>query len=319
MNRVVLALLGCVLATAALCESSLEPGAIPDPGLRDDAKPKYEREQRTGRPARPDLIDDVIVKLPRAELNFKEAGSTDETCEKLTYDIFVNRLPHARSTMELRSTEKNDKPVWRATLSTRSNRAATLFYDVRDNVVSTFDEKGGFSRFFSMDRKEGDAHVVERINFNNEKDKMEATYERPKPSLNGNNEIRWVTTTIPLTGKVLDPLSAVYFLRDRDLNLKALQPDKQKPALVLPICSDRHVFNTSFYVVGIDHPDVDGLKDRTSVVFEIDAPFKGLFERVGRVRIWVDAATGVVLRLRSETPIGPMEAVLSDHSHSPLD
>ena len=312
--------LAASIALAAEPRTPVEPGPVLDPGLRDNATPPSERDRskRSNRVIRPDFIDEIIVKLPAAEMNFK-AGAADDTCEKLVYDITVNRLPHAKATFELRSSEKDDKPVWNATLSTRSNRAATLFYEVRDTIRSTFDEKAGFSRFFFMDRKEGDAHVIERITMNYEKDKMEATYERQKPSLNNNNEVRWVPTTITLTDKVLDPLSAVYYLRSKGLDLKSMQPGKTTPALTLPICTERHVFNTNFYAVGIDHPDIGNLKDRECVVFEIDAPFKGLFERVGRVKVWVDVKKGVVLKMKSETPIGPAEAILSEHIHSPLE
>ena len=69
--------------------------------------------------------------------------------------------------------------------------------------------------------------------------------------------------------------------------------ERSSVAITLPICTDRHVWNTNLFAVGLDHPDIGNLKNRECIVFEIDAPFRGLFERVGKMRVWFDVKTGL--------------------------
>ena len=320
------AMLVCLLAAAivwpcgdAQSGEAPEIGSVPDPGLRSGVADKDKRAKSRLNPPDPFLETITIVEFKPIELPLK-AGATDESAERLEYDININRLPAGKAVLELRKQEKYKDaipvPVWSAKLNTRSNRALTLMYDVRDEARSVFDAKGGFSRFFYMDRKEGDAKVSEKITFNYI-GAMSAAYERPKTGLDG--QIKWIASTIPLSTKALDPLGAIYVLRAPGLKLENIQPSKSKAAIVLPICSDRHVWNTNLYAVGIDHPDAGNLKNRACVIFEVDAPYRGLFEHIGKPRIWVDIKTGVILKMTAETPIGPAEATLSEFRNSPLN
>ncbi|HLX64713.1 MAG TPA: DUF3108 domain-containing protein, partial [Planctomycetota bacterium] len=258
-----------------------------------------------------------IVPLPPFEMqpDFKNPEDKDAVIEKLQYDITVDRFPAGKVEIEVKRQENyksQPTPVFVVTMKTHSNRAFGFRYDVDDTAHSTFDAKGGFSRFFHMDRKEGGAKVVEKITFNYSKDTMAATYERPRLG----DEQKWATSTIPLTGKSLDPLCAIFYLRSfaqpsAELKLKDIPIGKTVPAITLPICSDRHVWNTKLYKVGEDHHDIGDRKNQVCAVFEIDAPFKGLFERVGKMRVWVDVKTGLAVKMTAEIPIGAAEAVLN--------
>jgi hypothetical protein len=170
--------------------------------------------------------------------------------------------------------------------------------------------------------------VAERITFDYQTAVMAATYERPR--VGADEKLKWATSTIPLTGKVLDPLGAVYYLRsfassapnidpNSALNLKNIQPSKTKAALTLPVCSDRHVWNTNLYCIGRENIDLGSLKDRECLIFEVDAPFRGLFERKGKMRVWIDIETGVTIKMTAEIAIGLAEALLNikkDHSEN---
>lgn len=241
--------------------------------------------------------------------------------ERLVYDIRVSGVPAGKALFEVKRTEvyAGDKDVWAITLETRSNRAVSLFYDVRDQARTLVDVKGGFSRYFRIDRKEGDARGQEKISFTYDIGNMEAQYERPR------SDGQWRTHIIPLTGKVLDPLSVIYYLRTfaqtpsqpGGMELKNL---KVTDSFVLPICTDRRVWNTRVNVVQrILSEDFGALKARQCIVVEPEAEFKGLFERKGKMRIWIDIATGIPLKMTVEIPIGPAEVILSEHSNSPLD
>ncbi len=322
-----LALLSCVaLVPAARAESADSPGgSVPDPGLRDNlnGKDKSRSVPKSRLSSDPFLEMNDIKELKEVTLPLN-AGVTDADAETLEYDINLYHLPAGKAVLTLKKKEKYKDalpvPVWEANLSTRSNRAMSLKTDVKDEVRSTFDAKGGFSRFFYMDRKEGDAKVTEKITFNYV-GAMSAMYERPKTS--ADDKISWVSSTIQMTTKALDPLCAAYYLRaytmkNSALRLADIPLSKNTPAIVLPVCTDRHVWNTNLFAVGKDHPDVGKLKNRECLIFEIDAPYRGLFERVGRPRIWVDIETGVIVKVTAETPFGPAEVLLSKFENSPL-
>ncbi|MEI6232106.1 MAG: DUF3108 domain-containing protein [Planctomycetota bacterium] len=318
-------------AHAAFAESAPAIGSVPDPGLQSDAgrKDRVPPKKQARAVTKFDTLDDEIVDLPQQGKQYPNfdlrliAGSTDETIERLVYDISVNRLPAGKAEFELKRLEKygkatNPVPVFAASMTTRSNRAMSLMYEVRDRVSSIFDAKGGFSRVFSMDRREGESRVAERITFNYDKDSISALYERPRQD--EDKDAKWISSTIQMTGKAVDPLAALYFMRSNAINLKNIVPGKTKAAITLPVCSDRHVWNTRMYAVGLDHIDIGTFKNRECLIVEVDAPFRGLFEHVGKTRVWFDVEKGVVVKMTAEIPIGPAEAILNldESKNSPL-
>jgi hypothetical protein len=232
--------------------------------------------------------------------------------EKLVYDIRVGGIPAGKAALEVARMGPMDgesgPAIWAVMLTVRANRALSFLHDVRNQARSWIDVKGGFSRFYRNTRREGQVHIEERLRISYDIGKMEASYERP------GHDDQWRSHAIPLTGKVLDPLSAVYYLRSLSLaNLKA------GDEIVLPVCADRRVWKTKLRVVDPSHPeDIGYLKRRGCVVVEVDAEFQGLFQRKGTMRVWLDVATGIPLRMRVELPIGPAEVTLSEAREAPL-
>jgi hypothetical protein len=240
------------------------------------------------------------------------AGLGLKVGERLLYDIRVNGIPAGKALLKIRSIEAVDgdkgPQVWVAELHTRSTRAASLLYDVNDSARSRIDVKGGFSRFFNIERHEGDVRAEERITFGYDIGSMEAVCDRPR------NDSQRRTHTIPLTGKALDPLAAIYYLRA--ISLRNLQPGN---TIRLPICADRRLWNTVVRVVAPKPgEDVGCPQGRQYVAVEPDAEFRGLFERKGGMRILLDAETGVPLKMFVELPIGPAEVTLTESVGSPL-
>jgi hypothetical protein len=244
-----------------------------------------------------------LADLPPADLRLKKG-------ERLVYDIRVNGIPAGNSVLEVTGVEGEEKgpEKWVIELFTRSSRAVSwLFYDVDDHAFSRIDTKKGFSRAYWMKRNEGEVKSREEIGFTYDIGNMEAEYRRPRP----NGQLR--ISKIPLAGKVLDPLAAVYYLRA--LKLRELQPGA---VVYLPICADARVWNTGLKVERFETCDAGQLRGRQCVVIEPQADFRGLFERKGRMLVWVDVETGIPLRLTAEIPIGPAEAMLSKAEGSPL-
>jgi hypothetical protein len=283
--------LGGVLLACSLARAETSPETIRSkvPGERD----------RRSRPV------EVVQDFTEVKLDL-QAG------ELLSYDIRINGLPAGKAHLEVTRQDKNAKgqAVWVLSLEIRSNRAVSLMYEVHNKSRSQLDVDGGFSRFFNLEKNEGDVKSQEKASFRYDIGNMEATYER----LRGDE--KWRTYHIPLTSKVLDPLSAIYYLRG--VPRHDVVPNRDKPFVTLPICADRRVWNTEVFAVERPHLDVGGLKNRECLVIEPQVEFRGLFERKGRMRVWVDVQTGIPLKLTAETPIGSAEAVLSEYANCPL-
>lgn len=232
--------------------------------------------------------------------------------ERLLYDIRVNGIPAGKALLKIRSVEAVDgdkgPQVWVTELYVQSTRAASVLYDVSCIACSRIDVKGGFARLYRVERKEGDVRADEKLRFTYDIGSMGAVSERPR------SDGQWRTHMIPLTGKSLDPLAAIYYLRS--LNLRSLLPGS---AIRLPICADRRLWNTLVRVVAPKPgEDVGCPKGRAYVAVEPDVEFRGLFERKGGMRILLDAESGVPLKMFVELPIGPAEVIITETIGSPL-
>ncbi len=255
-----------------------------------------------------DKTPEVIPELAKAALKLTVG-------ESLVYDIRVNGMPAGKAALEVQKLDTMEPnpgspSVWIVTLNTKSNHAISLFYDVRDRATSKIDVLGGFSRFCHLDKKDGDVKDEEVVNFDYDYKNMQATYERRRLV-----DDKWRSHTIPLKGNVLDPLSAIYYLRSLDFT-----KFKAKDTLDLPICTDRRVWATRMkFLDSIQTGDFGDLKNRKYVKILTDPPFKGLFVKKGSMVVCVDVETGIPLRLNVEIPIGSAEVELSEHVKSPFD
>jgi hypothetical protein len=231
--------------------------------------------------------------------------------ERLVYDIRVNGIPAGKAELEVRKVEpfgaENGPLVWVVDLDIRSNRAVSLFYDVRIRARSWIDMKAGFSRSYHITRREGDVKAEERITFKYDIGDMQAAYERPR----ADGQVR--KYTLPLSGKTLDPLAALYYIRALDVDALV--------ASGLPICADRRVWNTRFKLSseGRSFEDIGKLKHRECIAIEPQLEFQGLFERKGQPTVWLDVKTMIPVKMKVEIPIGTAEVVLSEYENSPLD
>lgn len=242
--------------------------------------------------------------------------------ERLVYDIRVNGVPAGKTQFEVRKKEvfggENGPEVFTVTLETRSNRAVSLFYEVRDRSRSMLDAKAGFSRFYHLDCHEGELDREERISFKYDYGNMEATYERARRAEQKDEAKKdWRRCQVPLLGKALDPLSALYYLRCVDLKA-VLARDENNRFFFLPICADRRVWNTKIVVSQGEPLSFAGLKKRPTVRLAPEVSFQGLFERKGDMAIQLDAETNIPVRMVVEVPIGTAEVVLDKFSGCPL-
>lgn len=294
---------GALLLALSLCAALYaETGAVSDrpPGLGAPERPAKSRTLE-----------------PDVELAPKELGLT--VGEQLIYDIKVEGVPSGKVLLEVkREDDYEGKRVWLARIEIRSNRAVSLYYDVASQGRSFIDTKGGFTRNYYMDRHEGEVNYEERISFKYDIGNMEATYERPAhPEKEAKYKDLRKYPPILLSTKVLDPLAALYYIRKIDFE-SILQQSEDKRFFVLPICTDRRVWNTKVMVCGHSYEDFAGLTHRECISLVPLAEFKGLFERKSTMALLVDVKTGIPVKMKVEVPIGTAEVELSSYSRCPL-
>ncbi len=246
-----------------------------------------------------DTLDPPSFPLGRIKVN-----------EKLTYQIWWNGIKAGMTilrVLERRPHLHPDGPmVWRIRMDTRSNRLLSNFYPVKDKALSIMDVHSGRSRFFSMQKREGDYHFMERIRFDYRIGAFTATYEKPRP------DGKWrYYDPIPLDGKVLDPLCALYYLRgDVDLNAQGV---------VVPICTDRKVWQTKIKKVAREQLWIPELAEKQWCAIVVpECAFNGLFQRRSQMKIWLHEQTRVPVKMEVETPIGFCVVKLHAHENSPL-
>lgn len=257
--------------------------------------------------------------------------------EQLEYEIRWNGIPAGRTFMRVRKREgypdKQGPEVWNVRMDTRSTRLLSHFYAVKDKAITLIDVKGGFSRYFYQNKREGAYKAEERIRADYTAARMEVHYEQSRP------DDRLSTQTIPLAGKVLDPLAALYYMRSIDFgaNLReraelAAAADTGKLSraeydrklkdlrIILPICTERRVWNTELTPIAREPLDLPGVGKKQPCVLVIPhCEFNGLFQRRGELRMWVHEATRVPVKLEVEIPIGACEVLLDRHLNSPFE
>jgi hypothetical protein len=267
--------------------------------------------------AKAEQTAEVIADLPLKDLGLREG-------ETLTYDIQVNGVPVGKAQIEIikrEPYEQNGPEVWVAKLEVRSNRAISLFYEVRDENTSRIDVKGGFSRFFHQREHEGNVRQEEFTRFKYEYAKAEADCELARWPENdkGGEDKGYRVYQIPLAGKVLDPLAAIYYLRKVDFGAIEARKEKKERYFQLPICASQRIWNTKILVKERSNEDFANLKGRPCICIVPLAEFKGLFERKGNMEIWLDAETKIPVKMRVEVPIGTAEVLLTSFSTAPLN
>jgi hypothetical protein len=240
--------------------------------------------------------------------------------EHLIYDVRVNGVPAGKAQFDVRRAEPvggdNGPQVWVATMELRSNRAVSLYFEVKNKARSLIDCKAGFSRFYHCDRNEGQIDAEERVSFKYDYADMEALYERPRTDgtdAQAGQPQTWVARKIPLTGKALDPLSAMYYLRSIDFSKQSYVNGIAQ--VLIPICADRRVWNTKIIVHQPqgEKETFGSLGERAFILIEPQLEFDGLFQRKGGLTVWLDAETRIPLKAKVEIAIGSAEVLLCEH------
>jgi hypothetical protein len=228
--------------------------------------------------------------------------------ERLTFDVKWGSICAGQAVMSVKPKAPltpGGPEVWTISCRTRSSAFVSTFYEVRDDITTLLDAKEGFARFFDMDKNEGPTHRHERIEF--DYDQKQANYRKTNTRKPGDGT---KTDTVPLPGKVQDPLSCLYYARGLDLRVGG--------EYQLTVNTSKKNWVLKLKVLRREKLDVEGVGRVRALVIEPEAQFEGIFVSKGKMTVWLDERTKVPLKLEAKLPIGAASAVLVKAENSPL-
>jgi len=305
-----LSLLGGAAGLGAEPEES--PSPSPPPPTASPAAPATERAPTSGTTA--ETTDRALVRSGAARTLFpsgEEAFPPFESHqprlvigERLTYSIRCLGMPAGQATLEVAGKEEvAGRSCIRVAYLCRSNRFASRFYKVLNSGGSLIDAAEGYSHRYTLSREEGPNKTEERI----EIDPLEmiAYHECTRPG----GEV--TSQAVLLPGKVHDPLSCLYAVRDLDL-----APGRTAK---ITVAAGGRNWVLALEVLAREEIDVSGLGPRSALKIRPIAAFPGLFVRKGGLLVWLDEETKVPLLMTVDIPIGAIKVSLGKFENSPLN
>ncbi len=214
--------------------------------------------------------------------------------EKLTYILRWGFIPVGWATLHVQEIKEYEgKRVYHIVMKAWSNSFLSTFYKLRDTVETYMDVEGLFSHRFYKNQSEGGYRADEEIRFDYEKKK--GFYHSFR---NGSSK----EFEIPV--HVQDALSSIYYFRSL--------PIKKGESLFMDVNADEKNWKLEIQVKDFEkNKEVRkfGLMDAFYV--EPLAQFKGMFERRGRVWVWISTdRRRLPFFVRSKVPFGSVTATL---------
>jgi hypothetical protein len=121
--------------------------------------------------------------------------------ERLEFSVKYGKLPAGNAVIEVPDIEKIDgHSCYKAVSTANSNDIVSVFYRVRDSVVTFMDAPGVFPRRFWKRLREGGYHV----------DRTTVFDQKLHVAITGKD-------TVPTYAFVQDPLSSLYYLRTQEM------------------------------------------------------------------------------------------------------
>lgn len=217
--------------------------------------------------------------------------------EKLTFNIKYGVVSAAEASLEIRSSNLDDKPVWLITSNAKTYSFFDSFFKVRDTVQSWWEKDNLRSLRFSKRLNEGKyqqyrVHTYDHI-------KKTSTYQR----WNFKKQV-YRTKEIEIPANTQDILSSFYYVRQQEL-----VPGSK---VMVDITTDGKSYKTQVVVHRRETIDsIFGKKE--CLVIEPLLKSEAVFKQSGRILIWVtDDEYKVPLKMTSQITVGAFTALLKD-------
>jgi hypothetical protein len=251
----------------------------------------------TGAPAAEDPRDDVDL---NALVNVPLPRRAYAPGEYLAYRIAWHGLPAGKASMSVVSgTSEDGRPVdWLVSI-TRSNRAISMVYPVKDRVVSQINPLTNLPERIDISQRHGRRTRIRAILFDQGRHKATTHWEGREP------------VTMPIPPRVQDIVSCLYYFRDR----ADLAPGS---SVTIDVNDGKRNWQLAVHVEGRERVEVPaGTFDALRA--EAEVRFEGVFLDQGQVRLWLtDDVRHVPVQVSVKIPIGWVFAELTHMALPPL-
>lgn len=269
------------------------------PGHGDNAKSADEKTTRPENTKPPAKDVEVIPPFVPKKLELKDG-------ELFLYSIKWTGIEAGRSVMKVAGQEDyKGKKVYRLECETRSNAWISKIYPVRDKFISLVDKEGSYSHRFEKALHEGDRHRSIEMDYDYDKKEMRCVKHK-----RGEEKKH---KTVKLKDFSTDPYSCVIYLRHFAGKLEVGKP------VYIPVHDDEKNYRLTLNVLRKEKLNLRSTGVRDTFVVEPKASFEGLFVSKGRMLIWLDAETNIILKAEVKIPIGVAKIVLMKADNSPLN
>ncbi|MFA4985970.1 MAG: DUF3108 domain-containing protein [Candidatus Brocadiia bacterium] len=225
--------------------------------------------------------------------------------EKHSYEITWQNISGGTGDIKVMEKVKDaDSTYYLLHMSASSSPLVSVFYKVEDLFVSRVDPKTGRALRFERHIREGKTYREETVDFDYAAQK--AYYVQTKNIKNPPRKMEF-----PLPSSVLDPLSALFYLRGVDL-----QPGE---TVRLPMHSNEEDWALNLKVSAIVGLRVTGIGKFSAYKLMPQTKEDALFMAKGAMTVWVEKTTRVILKAEVNIPIGSVVIRLVRAENSPLE
>ena len=213
------------------------------------------------------------------------------TGERLEFSVKYGKIKAGNAVMEIPEiVDYEGHDCYRIVSTANSSDFISVFYKVRDSVITIVDVDGIFPRKFSKHLREG-GYKSDKITLFNQKDHLAIT---------GND-------TIPTYSFVQDALSSLYFIRTQELI-----PGKD---ILIDNHTDKKNYPLKVIVYKREEIEVPAGKFKCIVVEPVMRA-EGIFKAKGSIKIWLsDDQYKMPVMMKSEVFfLGSISAQLSNYS-----
>ena len=184
------------------------------------------------------------------------------TNEKLNYKLYYNGIKAGSATMKINEKNIGGKNFIELNSEIKTNSFVDLFYKIRDKVKIVMNSTDFSATEITKDIKEG-----------RYKKKSTAIINYEDMIAETDNKI------IPITEKIYDPLSVIYSMRLKNLNINE--------KFGYSIISNEKLKKINVVVSGIERISVPYGKFKTNIISPIDEDGKELLKNNGDMKIWI--------------------------------
>ena len=162
--------------------------------------------------------------------------------------------------------------------------------------MSIIDKDGSYSHKFEQTMSEGDRHITKVMDYDYKNKKL--YYSEHKRGEKKKEE------TPALNDFSTDPYSCLMYLRHYKGKL-----EKGK-SIHFPVFADQKLHRLTIDVLGREKVNLRATGVREAIKIEPKASFDGLFASSGRMFIWLDAKTNIILKADVKIKIGTAKIIL---------